>query len=260
MNRRAMAASALVIGLVLALAFPAGVVAKGRPPLEASNNLSVPTIFVGGAGFTGVTCGTPLAPSPLVYPTGDPRTGYAIDADAAWYVQKVHRWQAQCYVDGSAAAAAAWGDNLAGDAKLRVGKPIRVELGLDTANPEGLRGFMVQKLEPSKLDRESAYGTLAEMVDGAWAAVSDGFDGLRVYDGSATFSIRHVASGAYAVPEGTLAKGEINATGKVVYGYQLKVAVRGEYEITYTLPNVTITGTDAGTYGTHTVSLIITVI
>ena len=153
MNRRSMAVSALVVALTLALALPAGVAAKGRPATEASNNLSVPTILVGGSSFTGVTCGTPLAPSALAYPTGDPRTGYEIDPSASWYVQKVHKWQAQCYTDSSTSAAAEWGDNLAGEAKLRVGKPIRVELGLEAPNPAALRGFAVTKLEPSKLDR-----------------------------------------------------------------------------------------------------------
>ena len=42
------------------------------------------------------------------------------------------------------------------------------------------------------------------------------FASMRVYDGGATFSIRHVANGTYVVPEGTPAKGEINATGKVL--------------------------------------------
>ena len=260
MNRRSMAVAALVMGLAIALVSPAGVSAKGKPASESSNSLSVPTVLVGGAAFTGVTCGTPSAPSAPVYPTGEPRTGYEVDPSASWYVQKVHAWRSQCYVDSTTTAAAEWGDNLAGDAKLRVGKPIRVELGLEAANTDGLLGFAVEKLEPSKLDRESAYGTRAQQVDGAWTAVADDFASMRVYDGGATFSIRHVANGTYVVPEGTPAKGEINATGKVLYGYQLKVTTRGQYEITYTLPNVTIIGADAGTYGVHTVSLIITIV
>ena len=258
MNRRSMAVSALVVALALAL--PAGIAAKGRPVTETSNNLSVPTILVGGGSFTGVVCGTPESPSPLAYPTGEPRTSYEIDPSAYWYVQRVHTWQAQCSAASTAEAAAAWGDNLSGDAKLRVGKPIRVELGLEALNPAALRGFAVAKLELSKLDRESAYGTLAEKVDGAWAAVADDFDTMRVFDGAATFSIRDVATNVYVVREGTPAKGEINATGKVLYGYQLKVTAKGQYEITYTLPNVTVTGANAGTYGVHSVSLIITII
>lgn len=91
------------------------------------------------------------------------------------------------------------------------------------------------------------------MVGEEWAAVADDFTAMRVFDGAATFSIKHVATGTYVVPEGTPAKGEINASGKVLYGYQLKVTLRGEYVITCTLPNVTITGTDAGDYDGHLV-------
>ena len=34
--------------------------------------------------------------------------------------------------------------------------------------------------------------------------------------------------------------GEINATGKIVYGYNLRVTAAGIYRITFTLPNVNI--------------------
>ena len=204
MKRMAALSGALLLAMVLA--FPAGIAARGKPDTEATNNLSVPTILVGGGGFTGVTCGGASSPSALLFPSGDPRADY--EAPGSWYVQTVHKWQAQCYVDGTASAAAEWGDNLAGDAKLRVGKPIRVELGLEATNPDALRGFTVVKLEPSKLDRESAYGTLAEMVGEDWVAVADDFAAMRVFDGAATFSIKHVATDTYVVPEGTPAKGE----------------------------------------------------
>lgn len=260
MNRRTMAVASITVALALAVAVPAGIAAKGRPGSEAANNLSVPTILVGGGAFTGVACGAGV-PSPLIDPSGTPRTGYEVDPSAFYYVQGEHRWQAQCVSETAASAGAEWGDNLNGDAKLRIGKPIRVELGLTTAaNPDGLLGFTVIKLEPSKLDRDSAYGTLAETVDGAWVATPDAFDTLRVYDGRATFSIQNVTTGNFVVPPGTVAKGEINATGRVVYGYQLKVMSRGQYAITYDLPNVTLDGTDAGTFGDHWVTLVITVI
>jgi hypothetical protein len=41
---------------------------------------------------------------------------------------------------------------------------------------------------------------------------------------------------------------EINATGKIVYGYNLRVGVAGAYRITYTLPNITAGTIDAGDY------------
>ena len=62
----------------------------------------------------------------------------------------------------------AWGDNLAGDAKLSTGSPIRVEIVLTNRDdysvniPAGtLQGYDVIKLQPSTLDRLSAYGHLA---------------------------------------------------------------------------------------------------
>jgi hypothetical protein len=57
-----------------------------------------------------------------------------------------------------------------------------------------------------------------------------------------------------------VAGGEINATGKIVYGYNLRVAEAGTYRITYTLPNVWVTACDAGICtGDHTASLDIVV-
>jgi hypothetical protein len=58
---------------------------------------------------------------------------------------------------------------------------------------------------------------------------------------------------------------EINATGRVVYGYNLRVTAAGQYEITFVIPSVDITGVDVGTYtidplGPDTVTLVITVI
>jgi len=225
----------------------------------ATNNLSVPAVMIGG-GFTGVVC-----PGPLVYPTGTPLAGYEIDPAAYWFVQGVHAWQAECTTAASASATAEWGDNLAGDAKLKVGMPIRVELGLFDDTGLQMQGFNVVKLEPSKLDRESTYGTAAT-ADGAggWFATAQTLP-ARVFDGAATFSVKNVATGVYAVPLGTNPTAEINATGKVVYGYNLRVSAVGAYEITFVIPSVDITGVDAGTYTTDplapdTVTLVINVI
>ncbi len=255
----------VLLSILFAL-IPATVSAKkGGGETTLTNNLSVPTIMISG-GFTGVTCGTPDAPSALVSPTGTPLTGYEIDPTAYYYVQGVSKWQAQCFNDTFATATAEWGDNLSGDASLKAGSPIRVELGLFNSNPAVLPmyGFNVIKLEPSKLDRESAYGTLA---------TSDGAGGYyataeilpaRVFDSMATFSVMNVATGAYVVPLGTNPTAEINATGKVVYGYNLRVTQAGQYVITFVIPSVDITGVDVGNYTTDpaapdTVSLVITV-
>ncbi len=257
--------TSLALALVLALSAPAlakgpgsGGGGGGHEP-GGTNNLSVPTVMIGG-GFTGVTC-----PGGLVYPSGTPLTGYEIGSTLFYYVQGVHAWQAECITATSATATAEWGDNLAGDAKLQVGKPIRVELGLFDDTALQMQGFSVVKLEPSKLDRESAYGTLATDDGlGGWYATAQ-YLPVRVFDAGVTFSVKNVATGEYDVPLGSNPTAEINATGKVVYGYNLRVSAAGQYEITFVVPNVDITGVDAGTYltdplGPVTVTLVITVI
>jgi hypothetical protein len=213
-----------------------------------------------GGGFTGVTC-----PGGLVYPSGTPLSGYEVDPTAYYFVQGVHKWKAECITSTFATATGEWGDNLAGDAKLMVGKPIRVELGLFDDTGLLLQGFNVVKLELSKLDRESAYGTLATSDGtGGWYATAQSLP-VRVFDAGVTFSVKNVANGEYVVPLGSNPTAEINETGKVVYGYNLRVSAPGQYEITFVIPSVDITGVDAGTYttdplGPDTVSLVITVI
>jgi len=238
---------------------------KGPPVTEVSNSLSVPTIMVGGGGFTGVTCGVDAQnPSPLLSPTGTPLSGYEIDPTAYYYVQRISAWQAQCYGATAASAEADWGDNLAGDAKLKVGKPIRVELGLLTTDLS-MQGFTVVKLEPSELDRVSAYGTLATSDGlGGYYATAE-YLAARVHDGQVTFSVQKVGETDYVIEPGSNPTAEINATGKVVYGYNMRVTEKGDYVITFVTPNVTLTGSqDGGLLGTtaegySTVSLTITV-
>jgi hypothetical protein len=223
---------------------------KGRkPPSEATNNLSVPAIMVAGVAGGYTNCGG-MTWSDLIAPTGTPLSGYPIDPLASYFVQKVHKWQAQCMTGqagGAVSAYAAWGDNLGGDAKLRAGSPIRVELVLtDTSGVPG-QGYNVVKLEPNKLDRESAYGTLAPATAETMTPV--------VHDGGARLLITGPDFEAAVNP----LKPEINATGKIVYGYQLTAPVPGQYVITFTMPNLNITGCDVGTCDATSASLTITV-
>lgn len=87
-------------------------------------------------------------------PNGVPLTGYEVQGD--YWVQKVHTWQAQCFEadTGTVAVFGAWGDNLTGDASLKTGSPIRVELVLMNRNDftpmTTLQGYNVIKLEPSQ--------------------------------------------------------------------------------------------------------------
>lgn len=225
----------------------------------ATNKLSWPTIMIGG------TMG--LTSQALVMPSGTPITGYEVDPTAYYYVQGVHTWQAEWTTAAFATATADWGDNLGGDAKLKVGKPIRVELGLfDDTGINTMLGFTVLKLEPSKLDREADYGTLAQSDDGGvtWYGTAEALTPVRIYDAGVTFSVQNVVTGNYVVDLGTNPTAEINATGKIVYGYNLRVTQAGQYAITFVIPSVDITGVDVGTFvtdplGADTVTLIVTV-
>lgn len=273
MNAKRLLTTFVVITLMFALV-PAVALAKGPgggggggggSETTLTNNLSVPTIMIGG-GFTGVTCGAEPTPLALIPPTGIPLSGYTIDPAAYYYVQGVNKWQAQCFTALAATAMGEWGDNLSGDAKLMVGKPIRVELGLFDTTGVTMDGYTVVKLEPEKLDRESKYGTLATADGlGGFFATPTTFSRVRVFDKGVTFSIKNVATGKYVVQPGSNPTAEINAGGSVIYGYNLRVTNAGMYEITFVIPSVTITEVDAGSFTSDplapdTVTLVINVI
>lgn len=228
----------------------------------ASQNLSVPAILVGPLGT--LDCGTETTPSPLVPPTGTPLTGYEVDPAAYWWVQKVHTWQAQCFNADTALVFGAWGDSLTGDASLKTGSPIRVELVLTNSGGSTLasmEGYKVLKLQPSQLDRYSAYGHDAQPTEGGgWVDTLDTFLPAEwvVHDSDMMLSVEHLASGSFPVPLQAIAP-EINATGKIVYGYNLRVTAAGTYRIRFYAPSVTITGVDAGTFDANNASLDIVV-
>jgi hypothetical protein len=244
----------------------------GKPPSEAAQNLSVPAILVGSLGT--IQCGlSEFAPTPLVEPTGTPLTGYEVPG--YYWVQKVHTWQAQCFEAAAASVFGAWGDNLAGDAKLKAGSPIRVEIVLTNrtdfssagtnAIPSGtLQGYTVIKLQPSLLDRLSAYGHQAggdEVTGWTDNPVDVGQAEWVVHDAGMQISVENLDTGAFVVPLQPIAP-EINATGKIVYGYNLRVTAAGKYQIRFnTTPAVTFTGTDVpnGKNDTHNAYIDITV-
>lgn len=240
---------------------PPGKGGGGPPAVESSNNLSVPTIMLGGGSFEGVTCGESATWSDLIAPSGEPIDGYELDPDAYYFVQGVNKWQAPCanYSSGTdLLVSGAWGDNLTGSASLKVGSQVRVELVLTdaTSGAQSYQGYTVVKLEPDKLDRESAYGTLASGEPGSFYATPEPMI-PGVFDGQARLEI--VKVGGEVVVEDHLVKAEINAGGRVVYGYNLRVTEQGKYEITFTMPNVTFNDCDAGTCTGGTATLEITV-
>ena len=223
-----------------------------KPPTEAGFSLSVPAIMAGKLGSFALNC--PAEWSTLTVPIGEPRwydeacaqtrDGLVCVDAGYYYVQRDATWQAPCkLVTGSpVVATGAWGDNLAGDAKLKVGSPIRVELVLWAPADalSGQQGYKVIKLEPAELDRVSAYGHLAVDTGGGVLGPNPTDLGAIVHDPAATLRIERLSDGS-VVFQGA-AGGEINATGKIVYGYNLRVSAAGTYRITYTLPNVSLAG------------------
>jgi len=271
-----------LIASAVAMAAPGG--GKGppsdkgnKPTSEVGNNLSVPAIMAGAGSTFAIDC--PAAFSPLLPPDKAPvwypkecappkDEGAQICVDAGYYyVQRDAKWQAPCVtMDGSGLSVSGkWGDNLAGgSASLKVGSPIRVEFLLldlyDTPTAAGQTGYFVIKLEPSELDRESDYGHLAtgSATDGSAAIAYEVGDPLPgggtfaavVFDPSARLKIERLVDGVPVSPAvyNGIASGEINATGKIVYGYNLRVQQAGTYRITYTFPRVTFVGDcNAGT-------------
>jgi hypothetical protein len=270
-----------LVASAVAMAAPGGVKGPpdgkgGKPTSEATNNLSVPAIIAGGGGTFAITCPTdgftalvPPDKAPVLYPEecAPPKDegGPVCVAEGYYYVQRDAKWQAPCFTAMSTPVAVLgkWGDNLAGgSASLKVGSPIRVEMVLWDSAPvaDGQTGYFVIKLEPTELDRESDYGHLATgpATDGSAAiayTVGDllpdgGTFGAVVFDPSARLTIERLVDGvpvSPAVYNGT-ASGEINATGKIVYGYNLRVTTAGTYRITYSFNHVSFAGPcNAGT-------------
>jgi len=276
-----------LLASAVAVAAPGGVKGppdgKGnKPTSEVGNNLSVPAIIAGGGSTFAITCPTdgftalvPPDKAPVLYPEecAPPKDegGPICVAEGYYYVQRDAKWQAPCFTSmGSVNVFGKWGDNLAGgSASLKVGSPIRVEMVLLDTGPvaAGQDGYFVIKLEPSELDRESDYGPLADGSpelgfdpipytvgdllpdDGTFAAV--------VFDPSARLRIERLVDGVPVSPaayNGT-ASGEINATGKIVYGYNLRVQLAGTYRITYTFNNVSLEDCNTGVCGGNTASL-----
>jgi hypothetical protein len=271
-----------MVASAVALAAPGG--SKGppedkgnKPTSEVSNSLSVPAIMAGAGSTFAINCPagdfSPLVPpdpdkDPVKYleecaPPKD-EGGPICVAEGYYYVQRDAAWQAPCLTaDAGVDVTGKWGDNLAGgSASLKVGSPIRVEFLLLDGSGMAVNqtGYFVIKLEPTELDRESDYGHLAD------GTLDTGFEPIPytvgdelpdggtfpaiVFDPTARLLIERIVDGVPvnpAVYNGT-ASGEINSTGKIVYGYNLRVQVAGTYRITYTFPRISFVGAcNAGT-------------
>lgn len=199
----------------------------GGEETTTTNNLSVPAVFIGSAGFG-------LTNPALQPPTGTPSTGYEVPG--YYYVQGKNPWQAEYRVQSTDTATVKWGDNLGGTASLKAGHPVRVEVGLTSDTVTTLQGYSVIKLQPSLLDRNSAYGTLAtEDKTGGYFATAAVMP-ARDWVSGATVTITG-PSGSITAPM----PGEINATGAVVFGYNWRPSEPGSYRLTFQVPGNTIT-------------------
>lgn len=205
-----------------------------QPGEETSNNLSVPAVFVPSVGVGSPVCDgtarpaagdTSTFPEDFVLPLAGVATG-------EYYVQGEDTWQAGCTAAaaGVLTAVPAWGDNLAGgSAALKVGSPVRVEVGLTTTG-YSLTGFDTVKLT-DQLDRLATYGTLG--------VAETPYEEVRVWSSDAEFSI----TGPVDIALQSMGA-EINSTGRVVYGYNWRPSVAGEYTIHFQAPAVGITTAD----------------
>jgi hypothetical protein len=230
----------LATAIILALAATPTVFAKGKPPPtdEMGNNPSFPTKFVGseGAPITRAICSA----TERTIPWGPQCTNFP-----GYWCQKTEAiWQAVCEsapTDGSVFVNTIWGSNLLGDAPLKAGKPIRVEMTLtEVAGVSGL-GYVVDKLTPELEDRLATYGTSGADYTGAYV----------VYDAGATLTIETCPDKTCLVPNGTVLSetiftAELNSLGKVVYGYnwgtsgKATAAQPGIYKLTFRANGTTI--------------------
>ena len=223
---------------------PVAVKVTGGETETAGNNISWPVIFAEGVPETMVirpasteTAAfaefvTATATDPTVYFW---YSGNTVDQTyPPYYVQgTASTWRAQV-VDGSAqpkyAAEAAWGDNLAGDASLSAGHPIRIEVALSATGVGTLRGFNMTVL---------ANASSPDEVQGTNGTLGD-FTPL-LYTSAFTFTIDG-PDGTVTLPKPMAA--ETNVGGRLVYGAQFTPAVAGVYTLRFRLgsgSNATIT-------------------
>jgi hypothetical protein len=223
----------LATAIILALAATPTVFAKGgKPPPheEMGNNLSFATKFVPNADNAPTLR---LATNAMTNPGGPECTlfpGYFCQKTAA-------TWQAPWTTGATADVTAGWGANLLGDAPLKAGRPIRVEMvltELSSAPADGAaNGFVVTNLTPELEDRLATYGT---------SGTTQSTD-VVVFDDGAMLTIETCADEQCAAATSVVYDGpmtpEINSLGKVVYGYnwgtsgKTGAAQPGVYKLTY---------------------------
>ena len=248
--------------------------AKGPPSggeEEVGNNLSYPTIFADGLTIAGVPVGTDAGLRPLA------TENIVVDALPFWYSGNVADWLGTHFLqggtntwraewsDGTSGAhnvSVKWGDNILGHT-WNTGTPIRVEVGLTVVGGATMKGFNMFVLSGSgQTEIQGTDGSIADFTPALFTSSAR----LRVekLDAEGGNPIATAFEGSIA-DQGLTA--EVNAAGKIIYGYQLQlssislppgVAKDGWYRLSFILDdqttvgghpvqrNVTIVGAPAG--------------
>jgi hypothetical protein len=229
-------AAVLAASILSSATFAAPPPGKGKPPTPGEetvgNNLSFATKFVPD------TVDAPPLPLACLEVATAP-TGPKCTLFPDYWCQKTEAvWQAACttgFADRTTLVTANWGANLLGDASIKAGRPVRVEMVLTDATPGATTGvgYIVSKLT-DELDRLATYGT-----NGAEQNTS-----FTVWDKGAKLKIETCADQDCATTTGTVlpesvAAAEINSLGNVVYGYnwgtkgKAGAPATGIYKITF---------------------------
>jgi hypothetical protein len=245
----------LATAIILALAATPTVFAKGKPPPqeETGNNLSFATIFVPS------TTGAPTLRIPAVQVPTAPSGPECAQFPGYWCQKTAATWQAEWKTAASASVATAWGANLLGDAPLKAGRPIRVEMGLTEVGGVTGVGYVVTNLTPELDDRLATYGTNATTQTTSFA----------VWDAGVNLLVEKCADPACVTTTSTIFDdemlAEINSLGKVVYGFnwgtggKATAATPGIYRLTFTTNNTSIGSTNGQVCGGQCTYVIIEV-
>jgi hypothetical protein len=249
----------LALALTLGAAMATSVAfAKGKPTVELGNNLSFAAKFVPN------TTGSPTLRAACSAEPTEP-TGPRCALFPEYWCQKTEAvWQAACGIapEGTINVTATWGANLLGDAPLKAGRPIRVEMVLTESGGTAGPGYVVTNLTPELEDRLATYGTNGTMQNTDYT----------VWDAGARLKIETCADEECVQATGTIidsvATAELNSLGNIVYGYnwgtkgKASAPMPGIYKLTFTANGTAITsapGAQVCAEGSNCTYVIITV-
>lgn len=195
MSARTAGRLAVLTAVVLLAMAPAAIAAGGPPPGKGGgggeetlgNNLSIPTIFVGGIPTTPAIRSATMAPPEETFgPSGERPPLYG----GSYWLQKTEAtWRSMYRVavnDSDVTMTANWSDNLTKH-QWPSRQPIRVEMVLYDPD-EVMTGFVMTNLTPELDDRVAVFGTDGSTLTTP-AAGAEGTVYTRLYVPGARISI-----------------------------------------------------------------------